>query len=207
MTQQPGRGGLGRGQPGGRRPGGGRPGGGQPGGRRPGGEEPGRLHPTRLRTLFAVAAAGLVLGWFGVPLLRQTAGSVPAVPWTSVGTLMFAAAVLGGMAWQTWWRLQRNRRWMDPQRAVNFLVLAKASIVVGALVAGGYTGYGLHYVDDLAYDAPAQRALRSGLAVVAGVLIVAAASWLERACKVPESPDDSDDDADSDRGESGRRTR
>lgn len=144
--------------------------------------------------LFGVAAVGLLIGWFGVPLLRRTAGSVPSVPWTSVGTLMVAAVILGITAWQTWSRLQRHRRWMDPHWAVNLLVLAKASVVVGALVAGGYAGYALHYVDDLGYDAPAQRALRSGLAVIAGILIVAAGLWLERACKVPE--DESDDDAD-----------
>lgn len=163
-------------------------------------EQPGRLHPTRLRTLVGIAAAGLVIGWFGVPLLRQTTGSVPSVPWTSVGTLLFAAAVLAGMAWQTWRQLQHKRGWMDPHRAVNFLVLAKASVVVGALVAGTYAGYGLHYVDDLAYDAPAQRALRSGLAAVAGVLIVAAGLWLERACKVPEPDEEPDEDVEGDGG-------
>ena len=155
--------------------------------------QPGRLRPTRLRTLSATAAAGLVVGWFGVPLLRQSTGSVPSVPWTSVGTLAFAAAVLGGMAWQTWSQLQRKRRWIDPHRAVNFLVLAKSSVLVGAVVAGVYAGYALHYVDDLAYEAPAQRALRSGLAVVAGLLIIAAGLWLERACKVPGADDESDD--------------
>lgn len=171
----------------------------------------GRLQPTRLRVLFGVAGAGLVVGWFGVPYLRQADIGVPTVPWTPVLVLLFAAAVLGGTAWQTWSVIHRQRRRMEPHRAVNFLVLAKASVLVGALVAGVYAGYGLHYIDDLAFEAPAQRVLRSGVAVLAGALIVVAGLLLEKACMVPgagaeeeEEPDDADG---GDTGESGRGRR
>lgn len=179
-------------------------------------EQPGRLRPTRLRTLLWTAAAGVVVGWFGVPLVRQVAGAVPTIPWTSVLALVFAAAALGGIAGQTWHQLQRKRRWIDPNRAVNFLVLAKASVLVGAAVAGVYAGYGLQYVDALGYDAPTQRVIRAGVAVVAGVLIVVAGLLLERACIVPglgkgeeeeEEQAESDESDETGGGESDRHAR
>ncbi|MPZ93500.1 MAG: DUF3180 family protein [Propionibacteriales bacterium] len=156
-------------------------------------ERPGRLHATRLRMLAGITAAGVVLGWFGVPVLRQTGGSVPTVPWVSVLTLLFAGAVLAGIAWQTWWQLHRKRLRIDPHRAVNFLVLAKASSVVGAFFVGMYLGYAAQYVGALAYDAPRDRVIRSGVAALAALVIVAAALLLERACMVPRGPDDKAD--------------
>lgn len=173
-------------------------------------EQPGRLQPTRLRVLFGLAGAGLVIGWFTVPFLRQADLGVPTVPWTPVVVLLFAAAVLGGIAWQTWSVIHRQRRRMEFHRAVNFLVLAKASVLVGALVAGIYAGYGLHYVDALAFQAPAQRVLRSGVAVLGGVLIVVAGLLLEKACTVPgggaedEESEESGESDDDHGGESAR---
>jgi lysylphosphatidylglycerol synthetase-like protein (DUF2156 family) len=116
--------------------------------------------------------------------------------------LLFAAAVLGGIAWQTWSVIHRQRRRMEFNRAVNFLVLAKASVLVGALVAGVYAGYGLHYLDDLAFEALAQRVLRSGVAVVGGIAIVVAGLLLERACTVPGggAEDEESGEADDDHG-------
>jgi Protein of unknown function (DUF3180) len=146
---------------------------------------PGRIRPTRLRTLAAVAAGGLVVGWFGVPLLREVDGTVPTIPWVSVLALLFAGAVLVGMAWQTWTQLHRRHQRIDPHRAVNFLVLAKASAIVGAAVAGVYLGYAAQYLDGLGYDAPTSRVLRGAAGTVAGVLIVVGGLVLERACIVP----------------------
>ena len=42
--------------------------------------------------------------------------------------------------------LHRERRRMEPQLAVAFLMFGKASALVGAFVAGGYTGFGLHFI-------------------------------------------------------------
>jgi hypothetical protein len=148
-------------------------------------EQPGRMRPTRLRTLAAVAAGGLIVGWFGVPLLREVDGTVPTIPWVSVLTLLFAGAVLVGMAWQTWIHLHRRNQRIDPHRAVNYLVLAKASVIVGAAVAGVYLGYAAQYLEGLGYAAPTSRVLRGAVGMVAGVLIVVGGLFLERACIVP----------------------
>jgi hypothetical protein len=164
--------------------------------------EPGRVRPTRITVLLAAAAVGVVVGWFGGALLERSDGVAPSVPWTSVGVMVFAAAVLGATAWSTWRTIHRQRRWIDPHKAVNRLVLAKASALVGALMAGLYAGYGARFLDDLAAPLPQQRVIRSGLVVLAAVLVVVAALLLEHACRVPKPPEDERDRAKktSDRG-------
>jgi len=151
--------------------------------------EPGRVRPTRVTVLVAAAAVGLVVGWFGGALLESGDAVAPTVPWTSVGVLVFAAAVLGATAWSTWRTIHRRRRWIDPHKAVNRLVLAKASALVGALMAGLYAGYGARFLDDLSAPLPQERVTRSALVVLAAVLVVVAALLLEHACRVPKPPE------------------
>ena len=71
-----------------------------------------------------------------------------------------------------------------PHQAVNRLVLAKACALAGAAVAGGYLGYALSWVGVDEAELAGERLLRSGLAGLAGVAIVAGSLMLERACRV-----------------------
>jgi Protein of unknown function (DUF3180) len=161
---------------------------------------PGTLRPTSPALLAAAVVVGAVPGWFGGIWLERSEGVVPTVPWTSVGVLAFAAAVLGALAWTTWRTIHRQRRWIEPRQAVNRLLLAKASALAGALVAGGYAGFGALFLDDLSAPLPQERVLRSALVAGAAVLVVVAALLLERACKVPMPPgqDDEEDGDDAD---------
>jgi hypothetical protein len=146
------------------------------------------VRPTSAGVLLAAVAVGLVVGWFGGALLERTQPVVPTVPWTSVGVMAFAAAVLGATAYGTWRTIHRQRRWIEPHQAVNRLMLAKASALVGALVAGGYAAFGARFLDGLPAPLPQERVLRSALVVAAAVLVVVAALLLERACRVPKPP-------------------
>lgn len=153
--------------------------------RDPGDHEPrpGSLRPTNGGTLALCGCLGLVGGWAYRWLVEQTGGVAPLVTWLQVLVLLFFAAALAAVAWTTWRQLQRDSTFLEPHRAVNRLVLAKASALVGALVAGGYAGYALSWLgrgDELADE----RMVRSGVAALAGVLILLAALTLERACRV-----------------------
>jgi hypothetical protein len=78
---------------------------------------------------------------------------------------------------------------MEPQRAVAFLVLGKASALAGALVAGGYFGFAFMFLTRLDAAAPRDRVIRSAVAIVAGIVVCAMGLLLERACQVPTEPD------------------
>ena len=131
----------------------------------------------------AWAVAGLVGGWLLHPVAERLSGTAPVVTWLQPVALFLVAAIVGGAAWATWRAVQVRREWLEPQRAVNRLLLARSCALVGALVAGGYLGYAVSWVGvDSALAG--QRGWRSVTGAVAGALIVVAALLLERACRI-----------------------
>jgi hypothetical protein len=143
---------------------------------------PGSLRPTAIGPLVALASVAVAGGWL---LQRLTArfGTPPTISVAQPLLLFVVAAMLGITAWATWRTLHVRRERLSPHQAVNRLVLARASALVGALTAGGYLGYALSWIgspDQLAD----QRMVRSGAAALAGLLIVVLGLLLERACRV-----------------------
>jgi len=138
----------------------------------------GNLRPTPVGVAVACAVVGLVAGW-----LFRRLGYEPVVGWGPVLLLFFVAAIMGATAWLTWRHVHVHRRWLEPHKAVNRLVLAKACVIVGALVAGGYAGYALSW---LGVDAElaGQRVGRSALAASAGLVLSVMSKGLEFACRV-----------------------
>ena len=151
---------------------------------------PPSVGPTPYSALAATFAVGALLGYGFAVLTERMRDAAPLVQWPSVLALVAIAAVLGAMAWSTYGVLHRERRRMDPQRAVAFLMLAKASSLVGALVAGGYLGFALAFVDSLEAELPQQPVIRGLSACVAGVTIVITGLLLERACRIPKDPEE-----------------
>lgn len=145
------------------------------------------------------AIFGGLAGWLVVVTANAFDLVPPRIPWSApIGLLVFAGLV-GVLAYTTHQRLQVRRERIEPQRAVAFLVLGKASALAGALVAGGYLGFGLMFLADLAVSGPRDRVIRSAVAVVAGVALSVGGLLLERACKVP-GIDDEDDPGPAGRG-------
>jgi hypothetical protein len=147
----------------------------------------GHLRPLSGSVLATAAVIGLVSGWLLRPIMVRATGSAPFVTWVQALTLVFVAAVLAYVAWQTWQTIQVQRRRLDTTQAVNRLVLAQASAIVGALVAGGYAGYGITWLGDPS-ELAGVRLLRCAVAAVGGALVMTASLVLERACRVPSDP-------------------
>lgn len=123
----------------------------------------------------------------------------PQVPWTAPIALALITALVAGLAHSTRQRIHLRRERMLPERAVAFLVLGKASALAGAVVAGGYLTFALMFIARLDAEAPRERVIRSGVAVVAGILLAVAGLLLERACKVPGLDDDEQDHDDEEK--------
>lgn len=150
----------------------------------PSGEQPpdGHLRPTGPAAIGSAMIVGLVSGWLLHPVSDRL-GNPPVVTWLPPAALLFVAAILAGTAYVTHRSLHVRRQWLEPQQAVNRLLLARACVVVGALVAGGYFGYAVSWLGVRAELAD-ERLLRSVAAGVAGLAVVATALLLERACRV-----------------------
>ena len=147
------------------------------------------MRPTSAGAITAWAVVGLVGGWALRPLAERARGTAPIVTWAQPLALVLVAAILGATAYLTWRTVHVHHQRLDPQRAVNRLVLARACALVGALVAGGYVGYAVSWVG-VDTDLAGQRVWRSLLAGAAGVAIVATAVLLERACRVRSDDQD-----------------
>jgi hypothetical protein len=106
------------------------------------------------------------------------------VGWNPALALLLVAVILGAVAWSTYRDLHRRGRRLEPQRAVNRLVLAKSCALAGAMVSGGYFGYALSWwrVNEAALAQ--QRLVQALVAAGTGVLVVASSLLLERACRV-----------------------
>lgn len=133
---------------------------------------------------------GLALGGLVRPAFERAGGVAPLVGWGVPLTLGFFAVVLGVLAWSTYRTINTDHGRIDPGRAVNLLVLGKASALVGAFMAGAYLGFAVTFLRSWEVPAGRDRVLQSlAAAVVAGGVMVGGL-LLERACRVPDDDDD-----------------
>jgi Protein of unknown function (DUF3180) len=150
----------------------------------------GSIKITPPRALAVAALFGALAGWLVVAATNSFDLVAPQVPWTAPVGVFLIAGLVGVIAYSTHQRIHVRRQRIEPQRAVAFLVLGKASALAGALVAGGYLTYALMFITRLDAVAPRDRVIKSAVATVAGVVLVVAGLLLERACRVPKSDED-----------------
>ena len=91
----------------------------------------------RSAAITAWAVVGLVGGWLPHPIAVRLTGSGPLVTWAQPLALVLVAAILALRRTSPGARSTRHERLLEPQQAVNRLVLALACALVGALLAGG----------------------------------------------------------------------
>lgn len=147
------------------------------------GLSPAHLAPLGSSTLVGVVLLGLVLGWALHPL-ADAWGDARPVTWLQGVTLWFLGAALGCVAYVTRRQVRAVGTVLDGDRMVNRLVLARASTLVGALVAGAYLGYGLTWLGSHP-DLVVERVVRAGVASLGGLVVLLCGKLLERACRVP----------------------
>jgi hypothetical protein len=145
---------------------------------------------TQLRALAIAGLFGGLGGWLVVVVSNAMDMVAPEVPWSAPIALWLAAAAVGILAYSTYQRIQVRRHFIEPQRAVAYLVLGKASALAGALIAVGYLVFGLFFVSRLDAASPRDRVIHSAVAALAGVAVCIAGLLLERACIIPKSGDD-----------------
>jgi hypothetical protein len=150
------------------------------------------MRPTSISVLVVAGLAAAAVAWL---LLSAFYASWPAVPWLPIVVIAALAVAEFLLAQNTAARIQRKPGMppVDPLAVARYAVLAKASSLAGAL----YSGFSAGVLAWLALE-PTKAARDDVPAAVAGVLaslaLVGAALWLERACRVPDQPDRSDDD-------------
>lgn len=82
---------------------------------------------------------------------------------------------------------------IDPLTIARFAAFGKASAHAAAVLAGVFTGILLHVAADLEMETPREDAWVSGSTVLAALVLVAAALFLEYGCRIPKGQDDDRD--------------
>ncbi len=148
------------------------------------------MHPTRVRDLLSIAVVVGAVSWLVVRLIY---GDLPRLSWflpLSLPVLAVAEAVAG---FQLRARIHR-RPGTKPVEAIvaaRTVALAKASAIVGAVMAGVWAGLLGYVVPRRSTIVAAQGDTVAGIIGAAGaVVLVAAALWLEYCCRTPEPPED-----------------
>jgi len=148
------------------------------------------MRRTPLLRVVGLGVLGFAAGRLTPPLIVRADGTVPQISWLASILLALAALLVGGLAWNTWKSLHRERQRMASAHALRLLALAKAGITVGAVVAGYYGGFAVAFLDSLDIALGRERVIHSAAAAVASVLLVIASMLLERACVIPTDGDD-----------------
>lgn len=148
------------------------------------------MTPTRPTLLLVLALLAAAIGWSCTGLVSTVAGATLPVPWSAAATLtVFAIAIfIWGLLARPRLTGQKGTRPMSPFVAARTAVLAMAASRTGAIVGGFYLGVLVAFLSDLATQIVQERSWAAGAAVVAAFLLVLAALWLERMCRIPQQP-------------------
>jgi hypothetical protein len=148
---------------------------------------------TRPGTLAGIFAICAVAAWLAV---RETFASLPLLP---VSTIPVLLALAVGETFAA--RYVRNRlagrgsaKPLAPIAVARLVALAKASSAAAAAIGGLSAGFLVYVLGSLDKTIPARDARVAGITVACAAALVAAALYLERCCRAPKPPDDSDDD-------------
>ncbi|GGK79994.1 hypothetical protein Sme01_45770 [Sphaerisporangium melleum] len=147
------------------------------------------MKPSRPGVLVLLLVAFAVVTWL---LLQRVYSDLPTVPWTAIPTVLLLAIGEAYSGWMTRARIERrpDTKPVEPLAVARLAALAKASAYVGAVFAGIFAGFVFHVAALLDQDTPRRDFFLAGGSLVACVILVCAALYLEHCCRVPRKPDD-----------------
>jgi hypothetical protein len=144
--------------------------------------------PTRVRDLLAVALVAALLGNL---VVRLAYGSLPGLPLAAGATfgVLGVAEALAGNALRARILRRPGARPVQPLVAARAVLLAKASALGGAIMAGVWAGLLLYLLPRVAeVTAAASDAVAGTIGLLSAVALVAGALWLEHCCRTPDDP-------------------
>ncbi|TYB48812.1 DUF3180 domain-containing protein [Actinomadura chibensis] len=159
------------------------------------------MKPSRPLFLVALVVVITVITW---AVMRSAYVSLPPLPWTAVPTLLLLALGEGFTGLNVLRRIRRKPdrgrgqdatrkpapKPLDPMAVARLAALGKASAHAAAVIAGVFAGFAASLVASLDKPTPRHDFFVSGGTFLAAAVLVAAAFFLEYACRVPKDPDE-----------------
>ena len=143
------------------------------------------MHRTSTSTLAVWAVIGTLLAVVVDVVLESQGFSLPGLPWFAVIGMLVLAAILLVLGWpiKKWNEGDRTKE-IDPIQAARVAVMAKASALTGAGLAGWYLGNAGYYF----LSAPGIRTdLAAGMliAMIAAAALMIVGLIVEGFCEIP----------------------
>lgn len=146
------------------------------------------MAPTRVRDLLVVA---VVVGLVANLLVRLSYGSLPDFPLFAGVTLgvLGLAEVGAGNVLRARIRRRPGTSPVQPLVAARAVLVAKASALSGAIMAGLWAGLLAHVLPRSAeVAAAASDSAAAAVGLLSSLVLVAGALWLEHCCRTPDDP-------------------
>ena len=149
-----------------------------------------KFEPTKTSTLLLIAVFMTSFGWSVTRLWPTWFDQDLQVPLLAPATVFFLLSALS--VWTLMVRVRLNpdnkELSLDPIVAARTAALAMASSRVGSMAGGTYLGIFLVNFFQRDPSIVGERLFASALTVVASLLLVVVALWLERMCKIKQPP-------------------
>jgi hypothetical protein len=144
------------------------------------------VKPTRPRDLFAV---GLVVAVLANLVIRLSYGTLPPIPLLAGATfgVLGIAEALAGNALRARIRRRPGTEPVQPLVAARAVMVAKASALAGAIMAGVWAGLLVHVLPQAGeITAASADSLSGAIAFACALGLVAGGLWLEHCCRAPD---------------------
>ena len=150
------------------------------------------MTPTRLWVLAVIAAGCALLAWL---ILRAVYASLPPLPWTAAAAMVLlgVAEALSGRNLRTRIRGGAGLKPVAPLAAVRMAALGKASSHAAAVIGGLALGFLIYLTSSLNKSVPRNDAFAAGGTILAAIVLLLGALYLENSCRVP-TDDERDDE-------------
>jgi Protein of unknown function (DUF3180) len=151
------------------------------------------MTPTRPWVLAALAVICAAIAW---AVVRAVYNSLPTLPWTAA-LAMFVLGVAEGLTGRNLRARLRGGpgvKPVPPLAAVRMAALAKASSHAAVIIGGLAAGFLIYLAGSLGKPVPRSDALAAAGTLLAAVVLLLGALYLEQSCRLP-----TDDDEDAER--------
>ena len=144
------------------------------------------MKPTKAHTLVLTALISAVGMWL---VLQQVYTALPPLPWSGVPALGLLAIAEANTGRNVRARLAGRGTPIPPIAVARIAALAKASSLAAVLIGGLAAGFLIYVSTSLDKSAYRSDAVVSAATLVASLLLIAAALYLEFGCRVRNGPD------------------
>ncbi|GAY08756.1 DUF3180 domain-containing protein [Pseudonocardia sp. N23] len=146
------------------------------------------MNPVRPRDLLVAGLAAAVVAHL---VVRLTYGSLPTFPLLAGATLavLGVAEVIAGTMLRARIERRPGTRPVQPLVAARAVVVAQASAMGGAVVAGLWLGLLVYVLPNVGeVDAAGSDARAAAVGAVSALVLLGGGLWLERCCRTPDDP-------------------